>query len=135
MSPTQALWKCVRYINVEEYRPSTGPLTFDQQVAGSADGSCLVGGGAAETAAVFGERLADHQARDPVRVAGVEVDGTFNLVILSEPHDDRGRLAADLTFQSQRLALGHRHVLQSLRGNKNIPVPPVEPESKLAGSH
>lgn len=120
---------------MEVYHPSTGPRTFDEQVAGSADGSCVVGGGAAKTPAVFGERLTDHQARDPVRVADLEVDGTFDLVVLSEPHDEWGRLAADLAFQGERLALGHRHVLQSLERNKNIPVPPVEPESKLAGSH
>lgn len=119
------MWRCIR--------PSTGSLTSDEQVAGSADGSCLVGGGAAKTAAVFSERLADQQPRDPVRVANLEVDGTFNLVVLSEPHDDRGRLAADLTFQSERLALGHRHVLQSLK-TRTRPVPPLEPE-KVAGSH
>lgn len=83
--------------SVELHRPSP-PLTFHEQVAGSGDGPRLVGGGAAETAAVFGERLADHQACDPVRVADLKVDGTFDLVVLPEPHGDRGGLAADLTF-------------------------------------
>lgn len=91
------------------------PVTFDQQVAGSADGSRLAGGGAAKAAAVLSERLADQHPGESVHVADLEVDGALDLVVLSEPHDDGGRVAADLTLQSHGLALRHRHVLQALK--------------------
>ena len=48
--------------------------TFDEQVAGGANGSRLVGGGTGEAAAVFSERLADHHPGKSVLVAYLEVD-------------------------------------------------------------
>lgn len=95
-----------------------GELTFDEQVAGSANGSCLIGGRAAKATAVFGKRLTDQQPSDPICVANLEINGAFDLVVLSEPHDDRSRPTADLAFQSDRLALGHCHILQSLNRRK-----------------
>lgn len=93
-------------------------LTFDEQVARGADGSRLTGGGAGEAAAVFSERLADHQPGVSARVADLEVDGVLDLVVLSEPHDAGSGVAADLTLQSHRLTLRHRHVLQALNSKE-----------------
>lgn len=94
------------------------PITFDKQVAGGADGSCLTGGGAAEATAVFSERLTDHHPSKSVRVADLEVDGTFDLVVLSEPHDYGSRMATDLTLQGDRLALRHCHIFQALNSKE-----------------
>lgn len=94
------------------------PVTFDEQVAGGADGSRLAGGGAAEAATVFSERLADQHPGESVPVADLEVDGALDLIVLSEPQDDGSRVAADLTLQSHGLALRHRHVLQALKQKK-----------------
>ncbi len=96
-------------------------ITFDEQVAGGADGSRLTGGGAGEAAAVFSKRLTNHQPGESVLVGDLEVDGALNLVVLSEPHDDRSRVTADLTLQGHRLALRHCHVLQALNSKKVTP--------------
>ena len=108
-------------------------VTFDKQVAGGADGSRLASGGAGEAAAVFSERLADHHSCKSVLVADLEVDGALNLVVLSEPHDDGSGVAADLTLQSHRLTLCHRHVLQALNREKGDSVRQME-IPKLPGS-
>lgn len=89
-------------------------FTFDKQVAGSVDCSCLVSGGAGEAATIFGEGLADRHAGKSVLVGDLEVDGALDLVVLSEPHDDRGRVTADLTLQGHHVTLGHRQVLEAL---------------------
>lgn len=90
-------------------------LTLDQQVAGGADGSSLVGGGARKAPAVFCKGFADHQPSQSAGVADLEVNGALNLVVLPEPHDDGGGLTADLAFQGHRLALSHVRVLQALQ--------------------
>lgn len=90
-------------------------VTFNEQVAGSADGSRLAGGGAGEATAVFGKCLADHQPGQVALVADLKVDGALDLVVFSEPHDDRGGVTTDLALQGHGLALGHRQVLQALK--------------------
>lgn len=92
--------------------------TFDEQVAGSADGSGLTGGGAGEAAAVLGKRLADQHTGKSVGVADLEVDGALYLVVLPEPHDAGGRVATDLALQGHRLTLCHRHIPQALIDRK-----------------
>lgn len=74
-------------------------ITFDEQVAGGADGSRLAGGRAGEATAVFSKRLADHQPGKSVLVADLEIDGALNLVVLSEPHEDRSGVTTDLALQ------------------------------------
>lgn len=74
-------------------------LTLDEQVAGGADGSRLVCGGAGEASAVFSKRLADHQLGESVLVANLEIDGALDPVVLSEPHDDGRGVTADLALQ------------------------------------
>lgn len=90
-------------------------LTLDEQVAGSADSSRLICGGAGEASAIFSERLTDHQLGKSVLVANLKINGALNLVVFSEPHDDRGRVTTDLALQGHRLAFGHIHVLQALQ--------------------
>lgn len=96
-------------------------ITFDEQVAGGADGSCLAGGGAGEAAAVFSERLPNHQPGESALVADLEVDGALDLVVLSEPQDDRSGMTTDLTLQGHRLAIRHICVLQALNSKEVTP--------------
>lgn len=90
-------------------------LTLDEQVAGGADSSRLVCGGAGEASTVFSECFADHQLGESVLIANLEINGALNLVVLSEPHDNRLRVTADLALQGHRLALCHICVLQALQ--------------------
>lgn len=90
-------------------------LTLDKQVAGGADGSRLVRGSAGEAAAVFSEGLTDHQLGVSILKANLEINRALDLIVLSEPHDDRGGVTADLALQGHRLAFRHICVLQALQ--------------------
>lgn len=74
-------------------------LTLDEQVAGGADSSHLVCGGAGKTSTIFSKCLTDQQLRKSVLIANLEIARGLNLVVFSEPHDDRCGLSTDLALQ------------------------------------
>lgn len=86
-------------------------LTLDEQVAGGADSSHLICGSTGKTSTIFSKSLTDQQLCKSMLIAGLEIDRAFNLVVLSEPHDDRCGLSADLALQGHRLAFRHICVL------------------------
>lgn len=94
-------------------------LTLDKQVAGGADGSRLVCGGAGEASAIFSKSLTDHQLGESVLVANLEINRALNLIVLSEPHNDGCGVTTDLALQGHRLAFGHIHVLQALQKKRS----------------
>lgn len=87
------------------------PLTLDEQVAGGADSSRLVCGGAGKTSTIFSKRLPDQQLCHSVLIANLEITRALNLVVFSEPHDDRCGRSTDLALQGHRLAFCHISVL------------------------
>ena len=86
-------------------------LTLYEQIAGRANCSSLAGSRAGEAAAVFSKGFTDHQTGKSILIADLEVNGALDLVVLSEPHDDRARMSSDLALQRHRLALCNSQVL------------------------
>lgn len=88
--------------------------TFDQQVAGGADGSSLTGSSASEAATIFSKRLADHQTGETVFISDLKINGVLDSVILSEPHNGWCGVTWNLALQSHTLSLSDGHILQTL---------------------